>query len=119
MMVRALHDLAEAGTSAPATIQYFQKLVDLDLPVALGAGVESVGHAVPQMVRQRLLLDPVEGGADGTDLGQHVDAVAVLLDHARDTAHLALDATEPGELGFLQSLIHGLNYTQVGYKWQA
>ena len=73
---------------------------------------------VLQVIAERLLLDLVEGRAHGADLGQHVDAVAILLDHAGDAAHLALDAAEPGELGFLQSLIHALNYTPVGYTWQ-
>ena len=68
---------------------------------------------------QGLLLDLVERGAHGADLGQHVDAVALVLDHARHAAHLALDAAEPRELGFLQSAHPSLNYTPVGYRWQA
>src|SRR3990167_4594320 len=52
-------------------------------------------------------------------LEQFVDAVALLLDHAGDAPPLALDAAKPGELGFLQSFVHDLNYTPVGYRWQA
>src|SRR5262249_6513494 len=96
----------QAWVSAPTAIEDFQEVVDLGLPVAFVAGMKGVRHAVLQMVAERLLLDAVERRADGADLRQHVDAVAVLLDHAGDTPHLALDAAKPGELGLLQSLIH-------------
>ena len=36
--------------------------------------------------------DLVERGLDRADLREHVDAVAVVLDHALDAADLALDA---------------------------
>ena len=68
--------------------------------------MEGVRHAMLQVIAQRLLLDAVQRGAHGADLGQHVDAVAVLFDHAGDAAHLALDAAQPGKLGFLQFLVH-------------
>ena len=63
--------------------------------------MEGVRHAMLQMVVQDLLLDLVERRPDRAELGQHVDAVAVFLDHAGDAAHLAFDAAEAGELGFL------------------
>ena len=53
------------------------------------------------------------------DLVDNVDAVAFFLDHARHPAHLALDAAEPRELRFLDLSIHDLNYTPIGYTWQA
>src|SRR5215475_1936170 len=102
--------------STPAIIEDFQQLVDLGLPVALGAGMEGMRHAVLQVIAQDLLLDLVERGLYRADLGQHVDAVAVLLDHAGDAAHLALDAAKPRPLGLLQVLVHGLNHTPVGYR---
>ena len=67
---------------------------------------ERVRHAMLQVVAQRLLLDLVERRPHRADLGQHVDAVALVLDHSRHAAHLAFDATEPRELGFFQSVIH-------------
>src|SRR5216683_3433262 len=88
--------------SAATAVEDFQEFVDLGLAVASGAGVEGMRHAMPQVVAERLLLDLVEGGARSADLGQHVDAVAVFLDHARHAAHLALNAAKPGKLGFLQ-----------------
>jgi heavy metal translocating P-type ATPase len=105
--------------SAPAIVQHFEQFVDLGLAVALAAGMEGMRDAMLQVIAERLLLDAVEGGAHRADLRQHVDAVAILLDHARDAAHLTLDTAKASELGLLQSLIHGLNYTPVGYKWQA
>jgi Cu+-exporting ATPase len=105
--------------SASAAIQHFQKFVDLDQAVALAAAMEGIGHAMLQVVGERLLLDAVERGAHGADLGQHVDAVTVLFDHASDPAHLTFDAGQPSDLGFLQFVIHGLNYTPLGYTWQA
>src|SRR4029450_434984 len=92
--------------SAAPIVQHFEQLVDLGLALALVAAMEGMRHAVLQMVAQRLLLDAVAPRTHGADLRRHVDAVAVLLDHAGDAAHLALDAAEPGKLGFLQSLIH-------------
>jgi hypothetical protein len=59
-----------------------------------------------QVIAQDLLLDAVQRRTHGTDLRQHIDAVAVILDHAGDAADLALDAAEPGKLGFLYFLIH-------------
>jgi hypothetical protein len=38
----------------------------------------------------------VEGGLDGRDLGDDVDAVLVLVDHVGHAADLALDAAQAG-----------------------
>ena len=59
----------------------------------LGAGAE---HAVARVVVEQPERDLLEGSLDRADLGDHVDAVAVVLDHALDAADLALDALEPG-----------------------
>ncbi len=81
--------------------------------------MEGMRHAVLQMVVQDLLLDLVERRPHRAHLIDDVDAVAILLDHPRHAAHLSLDTAEPQELGLLHPLIHVLNYTPVGYKWQA
>jgi hypothetical protein len=47
------------------------------------------------VVAQDLALDLVQRRTDGADLGQHVHAVAVILDHALDAAHLSLDLAQP------------------------
>jgi hypothetical protein len=59
--------------------------------------------AMGDMVLQHLALDAAEGGADGGDLRDDIDAVAVIPDHAGETAHLPLDtgeALERGRFGF-------------------
>ena len=38
--------------------------------------------------------EALERGRDGADLREHVDAVAILLHHPLDAAHLSLDAVE-------------------------
>ena len=58
--------------------------------LGLGSDHARMGVSVEQPER-----DLVEGGLDRRDLGEDVDAVAVLLDHALDAAHLALDAPQP------------------------
>jgi hypothetical protein len=46
------------------------------------------------MILQDLLLDPPQRSAHRRNLRKDVDAVAVTLDHAGDSAHLALDSIE-------------------------
>src|SRR5207247_6515849 len=50
--------------------------------------------AVVHMVIEHLEAQALQCGSDGGDLGQDVDAVAVVVDHALDAAHLSLDAVE-------------------------
>jgi hypothetical protein len=50
--------------------------------------------AVLNMVLEDFLLDPPQRGAHRRDLRDDVDAIAVALDHASDSAHLALDPAE-------------------------
>jgi len=68
--------------------------------------MEGVRHAVLQMIVQDPLLDLVERGPHRPHLVDDIDAIAVILDHARHAAHLALDAAKARQLGFLQTLIH-------------
>ena len=61
------------------------------VPPARAADDAVVGVVVEQAER-----DLVERGLDRADLRQHVDAVAVVLDHPLDAADLTLDPPEPG-----------------------
>jgi Domain of unknown function (DUF4173) len=56
---------------------------------------ERVRDAVADVVVEDLEGEALERGRDGADLRQHVDAVAVILDHALDPAHLAFDPVQP------------------------
>jgi len=49
---------------------------------------------VGDVVAQNFLLDPPQRRPHRADLRDDVDAVAVVLDHAGETAHLALDAAQ-------------------------
>ena len=48
------------------------------------------------MIVEQAEGDLVERGLDRGDLGEDVDAVAVLLHHPLDAAHLTFDASQPG-----------------------
>src|SRR5689334_5370911 len=61
-------------------------------------------HVVPQ----DLLLKPAQGGAHGRDLGDDVDAIAIVLDHFRQPANLTLDPAQPLLTGCLDVLPHAL-----------
>jgi DNA-binding MarR family transcriptional regulator len=54
----------------------------------------AAGDAVANVVVDELERDCVDRFANRADLGEDVDAVTVVLDHARDPAHLALHARE-------------------------
>src|SRR5262249_60877697 len=65
--------------------------------------------AMADVVAQDLLFESAERGAHGGNLRHDVDAVAIVLDHAGEPAHLALDPAEPLETGGLGVALH------VGY----
>src|SRR5207244_10604469 len=59
--------------------------------VAAGNGVlDAVGH----VIAQDLLLDAPERRPHRRDLRDDIDAVAIVLDHAREPSHLAFDAAQ-------------------------
>jgi len=45
-------------------------------------------------IAQHFFLGAAQGRPHGGNLRHHIDAVAILLHHARDAAHLALDANQ-------------------------
>src|SRR5215217_1155313 len=53
------------------------------------------------VVVEHLEREAFEGRLDGSDLREDVDAVAVVLDHPFDAAHLALDPVESLRQHFL------------------
>lgn len=50
--------------------------------------------AMADVVAKHFLLQSPQRRPHGGDLGDDVDTITILLDHARETAHLALDAAE-------------------------
>ena len=74
---------------------------------ALGRRVE---EALPHVLVDQGKGHPVKGRLSGADLLQHVDAVAVFLDHPRDAADLPLRAAQALEGGV--SLAWGLHLSR-------
>jgi len=58
------------------------------------------------VILQHLFLDAAKRGADGGDLGDDIDAVAVVLDHAGEPAHLAFDPAQALPAGSLDVFSH-------------
>ena len=53
------------------------------------------------MIVEDLALDPRQGRARRLELRQDVDAVAPVIDHAGDAAHLALDPAQARQLALV------------------
>jgi len=65
-----------------------------------------VGDAMRDMLAQNFLLDAAKRRAHRADLRDDVDAIAVVIDHARKPAHLTLDAAQPLHRRRLAVLLH-------------
>src|SRR5699024_3760447 len=70
--------------------------------VGLAGGVDD---AVADVVLEQAEADPLQRLGRRRDLGEDVDAVRVVLDHARYAPYLALDALEPREVLLLASAV--------------
>src|SRR5690625_4687769 len=98
-------------------------LADL-LRALLLRGAGGVDHAVAQVVLDQPEPDGLECAGDGGDLGEHVDAVDVLVDHPGNAADLALDAAHPAGVVLLGAAVSGHGnsfrpsrvYTPRGYR---
>src|SRR5215218_2306666 len=94
--------VAGGASAAQDPVHHLQQLVD---PGLAAAGLDLVADAAADVAVEQPEGHLVEGGLDGRDLGDHVDAVLVLVDHAGDAADLPLDAAQAG-LELL--LLHGV-----------
>src|SRR2546425_2398323 len=56
--------------------------------------LDALAHAVPNVSVQQPDTDSPQGGIDGVQLRQDVDAILVLVDHPLQAANLSLDSTE-------------------------
>ena len=105
---------AGAATAAAAAHQPADRAHQL---VGLGSGLRRplalAEQAVAGMVVEHPQRHLVQRRLDGGDLGQDVDAVAVLLDHAGDPAHLALDPRQA-----LVELLFGRAVATLGHDAQ-
>ena len=48
------------------------------------------------MITQHFTLYPRQRCANRVELGENINAVAILINHTHDTAHLTLDTVQPG-----------------------
>ena len=71
------------------------KLADLATALAPVTAGNGVLDAMRNVVFQDFLLRAPQGRAHRRNLGHHIDAVAIGLDHAGKPAHLTLDAAQP------------------------
>src|SRR2546422_9527613 len=92
--------------------------IDQFLHLGLVALADRGRHTAFDMVLEQQQPDLVDGGLDGVDLGQDVDAVGLLIDHPRDAADLAFDATQSGQerVAILRiTWFHTCHHTPGGY----
>src|SRR5262245_23107641 len=78
-----------------------EELLALRLGLGRVARGERTRDAVIDVVVEDLEGQALERGVDGGDLREDVDAVAILLEHPLDAAHLPLDAMEPADESIL------------------
>lgn len=71
-------------------------------------------HAVCDMIAKDVLLKTAQGCAHRPDLGDDVDAVTVLFDHAGNAAHLTLNAIEPFCCCLLDVVSHAVYIPRMG-----
>src|SRR5215475_9815637 len=82
------------------------QLFDLSALIGLVAGDDRPFDAMGDVVAQDFLLHAPKRGAHRRNLRHDVDAVAVLVDHAGDAAHLALDPAQALGAGRLDVFAH-------------
>ena len=84
------------------------QLRDLAPLIDLVTGSDRMLDAMSDVVAQNLLLGASQCRAHGGDLGDNVNAVAVILDHAGEAADLAFDPAEPSKAGVLDLAFHAV-----------
>src|SRR4029450_1705722 len=84
---------AGGGSAAQDPVHHLEQLVDL---VLAAARPDLLADAAADVAVEQPERHLVEGGLDGRHLGDHVDAVLVLVDHAGHAPDLALDAAQAG-----------------------
>src|SRR5512133_2658196 len=82
-----------AESAAQDPVHHLEQLVDLGVAAAR---LDLLADAAADVAVEQPQRHLVEGGLDGRDLGDDVDAVLVLVDHAGHAADLALDAAQAG-----------------------
>src|SRR5579885_285435 len=93
-----------------------QQLLGLLVRLAVVARGERAGDAVTDVIVEQPQGQRVERRRRGGDLREDVDAVAVVLDHLLDAAHLPLDPVQaPNQSGLVVG-VAGALHTRPGYQ---
>ncbi len=95
--------------------EYLNQLRDFPSLAVLVARSNRLLDAIGNMVTKELLLNTRQCRARGRDLRNNFDAVAVLLDHFRQAANLALNTVEPFDRCCLAVFPHERLYTPRWY----
>ena len=77
------------------TTHHGHEFLDFAALLGLVARRDGVVDAMRDVITQDLFLDATKGGAHRRDLRDNVDAIAVVVHHAGETANLALDPAQP------------------------
>ena len=99
--------------------EHVDQLVDRPILGADVIALHRLFDAMSDVIAQDLLFYASQRGTHGRNLGNDVDAVATLFDHASEAAHLALDAAQAFDAGISGCLVHDLTHTVQGYSSQA
>ena len=91
---------------AGSVLENVEQFGDFSALVVLITAQDRIFDVMFHMVLENLILDLPDGRGDRADLGQDVDAVALVLDHAGDAANLAFDTVQPGQAGFMGRVLH-------------
>ena len=84
-----------SASSSTAARNYIDQLGNLAALIGFVAGRDGVLDAMGRVIGQNFLLGAPQRGAHGRKLRYDIDAVAVIFDHARKTAHLTFDPPQP------------------------
>ena len=79
---------------SPTLLQQLHQFRNLLLALFQIIARDGSGKAIAGVVFEEFGFDFFEGCGHGFGLGDDVDAIAVLVNHAREAAHLAFDAGE-------------------------
>ena len=80
--------------AARENVDQFANLAAL---LAFVAGGDRVLDAMGDVIGENLIFGAAQSRPRRRELGDDIDAIAIVLDHAREPAHLALDPLEPLE----------------------
>jgi hypothetical protein len=94
-----------AGLAIGAAYDLHQ-LFNFSALIGLAAGGDRSVHTMGDVVAQDLLLHSSERGAHRRNLRHDIDAIAILVDHSRDAAHLPFDPAQALGAGRLDVFPH-------------